>query len=150
MFLDKKLILESENDHVMRDFRKLAVWKKAHEQYLFVKRSITSKFPPSERFELSSQLQRASLSVVLNIVEGCGRASDKDFAHFLDTALGSTNEVDYCCFAALELNYISENDYNAIYALINETRAMLISFIRFLRKYNNPQPSSFNPQPSIT
>lgn len=134
----------------MRDFRKLAVWKKAHEQYLFVKRSIAKNFPPSERFELSSQLQRASLSVVLNIVEGCGRASYKDFAHFLDNALGSVNEVDYCCFAAFELDYISENDYKSIHKFINETRAMLISFIRFLRKNNNPQPPSFNPQPSIT
>jgi four helix bundle protein len=118
----------------MRDYKKLDVWKKAHEAYLFIKKDIVAKFPKEERFELTAQLNRAALSIPLNIVEGCGRFSDKDFAHFLDTALGSTNEVDYCCFAAQELNYISNDDYHAINNLINEVRAMLISFLKFLRK----------------
>ncbi|MGZ3882517.1 MAG: four helix bundle protein [Flavisolibacter sp.] len=118
----------------MRDYKKLDVWKKAHTTYLYVKKNVTSKFPKEERFELTAQANRAALSIPLNIVEGCGRLSDKDFAHFLDTALGSTNEVDYCCYAALELNYISEGDYQSINNLINEVRAMLISFLRFLRK----------------
>jgi hypothetical protein len=80
--------------HIMRDYKKLEVWKKAHETYLFIKKEITSKFPKEERFELTAQLNRAALSIPLNIVEGCGRYSDKDFAHFLDTSLGSTNETD--------------------------------------------------------
>lgn len=125
----------------MRDYKKLDVWKKAHEQYMFVKRSTSPKFPKEERFELTSQLQRASLSIPLNIVEGCGRFSDKDFAHFLDTSLGSTNEVDYCCFAAFELGYITEIDYTEACKLVNETRAMLINFIKHLRnKGNNLTP----------
>jgi four helix bundle protein len=118
----------------MRDYKKLDVWKKAHETYLFIKKEVVIKFPKEERFELTSQLNRAALSVPLNIVEGCGRFSDKDFAHFLDTALGSTNEVDYCCFAAQDLRYISNEDYQLVNRLINEVRAMLISFLKFLRK----------------
>ena len=125
----------------MRDYKKLEVWKKAHEQYMFVKKSIASKFPKEERFELTSQLLRASLSIPLNIVEGCGRYTDKDFAHFLDTSLGSTNEVDYCCFAAFQLKYISEEEYNTVNKQINEVRAMLINFLKFLRSgKNNPSP----------
>ncbi len=125
----------------MRDYKKLDVWKKADEQYMFVKRIISPKFPKEERFELTSQLQRASLSIPLNIVEGCGRFSDKDFAHFLDTSLGSTNEVDYCCFAAFELGYITKTDYTEACKLVNETRAMLINFIKHLRnKGNNLMP----------
>jgi four helix bundle protein len=118
----------------MRDYKKLDVWKKSHETYLFIKKNVAIKFPKEERFELTAQLNRAALSIPLNIVEGCGRFSDKDFAHFLDTALGSTNEVDYCCFAAQELSYISEDDYEKINQLVNEVRAMLISFLKFLRK----------------
>lgn len=121
----------------MRDYKKLEVWKKAHEQYMFVKKDIAVKLPKEERFELTSQLLRASLSIPLNIVEGCGRFTDKDFAHFLDNALGSTNEIDYCCFAAFELNYISEKEYNNVNKLINEVRAMLISFLKFLRPDNS-------------
>lgn len=125
----------------MRDYKKLEVWKKAHEQYMFVKKNIASKFPKEERFELTSQLLRASLSIPLNIVEGCGRYTDKDFAHFLDNSLGSTNEVDYCCYAANELKYITEDEYNIANKLINEVRAMLINFLRFLRNGgNSPTP----------
>jgi four helix bundle protein len=128
----------------MRDYKKLEVWKKAHEQYMFIRKNIALKFPKEERFELTSQLLRASLSVPLNIVEGCGRYTDKDFTHFLDNALGSINETDYCCFTAFELKYISENEYKVVNKLINETRAKLIRSIKFLRKDDdqnqNPKP----------
>ena len=117
----------------MRDYKKLEVWKKAHELNMFIKRHIAVQFPKEERFELTSQLTRASLSIPLNIVEGCGRFTDKDFAHFLDNALGSANEIDYCCLCALELKYISEDDYEKVNQSINEVRAMLISFLKFLR-----------------
>ena len=117
----------------MRDYKKLEVWKKSHELYIHVKKNVTVKFPKEEKYELTSQLQRAALSVPLNIVEGCGRFTDKDFAHFLDNSLGSVNETDYCCFAALELKYITQDEYDKVNKLLNETRAMLISFLKFLR-----------------
>ncbi len=117
----------------MRDYKKLEVWKKSHDLYMYVKKNITPRFPKEERYELTSQLSRAALSIPLNIVEGCGRYTDKDFTHFLDNSLGSTNETDYCCFAAFELNYVSEEDYNILNRLVNEVRAMLIAFIKFLR-----------------
>lgn len=117
----------------MRDYKKLDVWKKSHEMYMFVKKNIAPKFPKEERYELTSQLLRAALSVPLNIVEGCGRFTDKDFAKFLDPSLGSPNETDYCCFAALELNYITNSEYETINKLINEVRAMLIAFLKHLR-----------------
>ncbi|MEP7252157.1 MAG: four helix bundle protein [Ginsengibacter sp.] len=117
----------------MRDYKKLDVWKKSHTLYMYVKKNVASKFPKEERYELTSQLLRASLSVPLNIVEGCGRYTDKDFTHFLDNSLGSTNETDYCCFAAFELNYVSQEEYDIVNKLVNEVRAMLITFIKFLR-----------------
>lgn len=117
----------------MRDYKKLDVWKRSHEMYMFIKKEIALKFPREERYETTSQLLRAALSVPLNIVEGCGRLTDKDFAHFLDNSLGSTNETDYCCFAASELGFITIEQYNLVNKLVNEVRALLISFIKFLR-----------------
>lgn len=46
----------------MRDYKKLDVWKKAHEMNMFIKKDIATKFPKEERFELTPQLTRASLS----------------------------------------------------------------------------------------
>ncbi|RDC54795.1 four helix bundle protein [Pedobacter chinensis] len=63
--------------------------------------------PKEERFELTSQLTRASLSIPLNIVEGCGRFTER-FCTFSRCCLGSTNEIDYCYLCASELKYISE------------------------------------------
>ncbi len=120
----------------MRDYRKLDVWKKSHEMYMFIKKQIAPKFPKEERYEMTSQLLRAALSVPLNIVEGCGRFTDKEFAHFLDNSLGSINETDYCCFAASELGFITTTDYVSVSKLVNEVRAMLISFMKFLRAEN--------------
>ncbi|HSC53565.1 MAG TPA: four helix bundle protein [Phnomibacter sp.] len=117
----------------MRDYKKLEVWKKAHELNMHIKLFIAPKFPKEERFELTSQMTRAALSVPLNIVEGCGRYTDKDFAHFLDNALGSTNEADYCCYEAAELKYITENEYQHVNKLVAETRAMLIGLLKYLR-----------------
>ncbi|MBC7829094.1 MAG: four helix bundle protein [Chitinophagaceae bacterium] len=103
---------------------------------MHIKKNIAVTFPKDERYELTSQLLRAALSVPLNIVEGCGKFTDKDITRFLDNSLGSTNEVDYCCFAALDLNYISKTDYDTVNKLINEVRAMLFSFIKYLRTDN--------------
>lgn len=105
--------------------------------YMHIKRNVTTKLPKEERYEMVPQLNRAALSVPLNIVEGCGRYTDKDFAHFLDNSLGSINETDYCCFAAFELGYIQQSEYEIVNKMVNETRAMLISFLKFLR---TPKP----------
>ena len=129
------------DDNAMRDYKKLDVWKKSHGQYMFMRKNIAVKLPKEERYKLTSQLLRASLSVPLNIVEGCGRFTDKDFAHFSDNSLGSINETDYCCYAAFELKYILEEDYITGNKIVNEVRAMLIAFLNFLRNDGiNPKP----------
>jgi four helix bundle protein len=115
----------------MRDYKKLEVWRKSHELYMYVRKHVSVRFPKEERYELTSQLQRAALSVPLNIVEGCGRYTDKEFAHFLDNSLGSVNETDYCSYAVFELGYINQADYDYVNRLVNEIRAMLISFLNF-------------------
>ena len=68
------------------------------------------KFPSEERFDLTSQARRAANSIALNIAEGSGRGTKKDFSHFLDMALGSTFETVACFFVARKQSYVSEHD----------------------------------------
>ena len=72
------------------------------------------KFPTEERFDLASQARRAANSIVLNIAEGSGRGTKKDFSHFLDMAVGSTFETVACFFVARKQSYISQQDLEEI------------------------------------
>ena len=78
----------------MQDFRQLLVWQRAHELTLAIKQVVRT-FPKSGYSDLKSQLLRASDSVVSNIVEGCGAATRKELARYLDIGIKSAFEVDY-------------------------------------------------------
>ncbi len=117
----------------MRDYRKYDVWQKSHALTLHVYQVIIPLFPKSEQYELTGQLKRAIYSIPLNIVEGCGRATDKDFAHFLDISLGSCHEAEYCLLLAHDLQYIDKITHTQVYEMINEVKAKLINLIKTIR-----------------
>lgn len=117
----------------MRDYQKLDVWKKAHLFTLQVYKEILPIMPIEEKFALTQQIRRATYSVPLNIVEGSGKNTDKDFVHYLDNALGSTKEVEYAFILIRDLAYISLEIYEVVNKSVNEIKAMLIAFIKFLR-----------------
>ncbi|GAA4308768.1 four helix bundle protein [Mucilaginibacter gynuensis] len=118
----------------MRDYKKLQVWNKSHELNLFVYKYLLPKLPKNEQFDLTSQTKRAAYSIPLNIVEGSGRNTEKDFAHFLDIALGSVHELEYCCLLCKDLSYIEIELYSLVNQQLNEVKAMLIGLIKILRK----------------
>jgi four helix bundle protein len=78
----------------MQDQRRLEVYQVAKELAIQVY-GVAAKLPPSERFELACQLRKAAVSVGSNVAEGCGRWTNRDFARFLDDALGSANELEF-------------------------------------------------------
>lgn len=118
----------------MRDYRKYEVWQRSHALTLHIYKNIITLFPKSEQFELASQIKRAAYSIPLNIVEGCGKSTDKDFVHFLDTALGSCQEVEYCSLLAFDLNYIDRENFDKLNEMVNEVKAKLINLIKSIRK----------------
>jgi len=118
----------------MRDYKKYDVWIKAHELVIFIYKEVLNSFPVNEKYDLMSQLKRATYSIPLNIVEGCGRNSDKDFVHFLDISLGSAQEVEYCLLLAFDLNYINNEVHQVANSKINSVKAMLINLIKSIRK----------------
>ncbi len=73
---------------------------------------ITKSFPREEMFGLSSQMQRAAVSVPSNIAEGAGKGSDKEFVRFLSHAVGSLYELETQVIIAVHRNYIAEEQSN--------------------------------------
>jgi four helix bundle protein len=116
----------------LRDYKKYEVWGKAHELVLYVYKEIVPSFPKTEQYELMRQMKRAAYSIPFNIVEGCGRNSDKDFVHFLDMSLGSAHELEYC-FLARDLEFIEAEKYKALFEKVNEIKAKLINLIKSIR-----------------
>ena len=117
----------------MRDYKKYDVWDKAHQLTLFIYKELIPLFPKTKQYNLTSQLKRASYSIGLNIVEGCGRNSDKDFVHFLDMALGSTHELEYCALLVYDLNFLDIEKYTKLTEKANEVKAKLIKLIKSIR-----------------
>ena len=111
----------------MRDFHKLIIWQRSHQLALNVY-SISKLFPKDELFGLTSQIRRAVSSIPTNIAEGCGRASNKDFAHFLQIAIGSAAEVEYELLLAHDLDYINDNDYQTLTEETVAVRKMIIKY----------------------
>ena len=80
-------------------------------------------------YHLASQLRRTDYSIPFSIVEGPGKNSEKDFAHFLDISLGSGQELEYCILLIKNLNFIGEEQYRSLNEKLNEINVMIINLI---------------------
>lgn len=122
----------------MRDYKNLLVWQKSHQLTLDVYK-IVRHYPKEELFGLTSQMKRASSSIPMNIAEGCGRKSEKDFARFLIISFGSSNELEYQVILSIDLNFIAFNEGQKILSQIEEVKKMLNGLII---KLNQPKTES--------
>jgi four helix bundle protein len=118
----------------MADFKKLAVWRKAHELMLSVHR-VTAQMRGAQHAALRNQLMRAAMSIPANIVEGRGQKSERDFARFLGYSLNSTSEREYHVIAGRDTRAIPEAAALGLLGQIIEVRRMLHGLISRL---NNP------------
>ena len=117
------LIEKFEDIEAWKEARKLtsAVYKLTHENQF------------KNDFALCNQIQRASISCMANIAEGFGRVSKQEFIRFLDIAYSSTIEVQSHLYAALDLNYIKQDQFDFIYSQAKKTAKLIAGFIRYLR-----------------
>ena len=86
-----------------------------------------------KRKGLCDQLQRAVVSISSNIAEGAAKPSDIEFAHFLDTSLGSSFEVETQLLIAKNVGYISPDIYDSLLAALNEIERQINGLISKLR-----------------
>ncbi len=105
-------------------FEKLSVWQKSRQLSIKIY-NYTKSFPTDEKYGLSSQMRRASLSISSNIAEGTGRHSYKDKARFTEIAYSSALELLNQAILANDLNLLSDENYQNIRIDISEITAML-------------------------
>ena len=86
-------------------FEKLRVWQDARSLVTIVYRA-TKAFPRSETYGLTSQTNRAAVSVAANLAEGSSRTSRKDQAHFSQIAYGSLMELACLLIVAVDLEIL--------------------------------------------
>ncbi|MEE9205388.1 MAG: four helix bundle protein [Acidimicrobiia bacterium] len=132
----------------MRYFKRLKVWNRSHMLALAVYEA-TRRFPADERYGLRSQIRRSAVSIPSNIAEGAGRRSRRDYARFLDIAVGSASELEYQMGLGRDLGYISSRVSEPLEQECIEIRAMLLALRdRVLRPNSRLQtPDSGLPTP---
>ena len=113
-------------------FRDLKVWKQSMDLVESIY-AVSKYFPPDERFGLTAQIRRASVSVPSNIGEGARRKRRNAFLYHLDIALGSQGEVEVQLEIAYRLRFLSETDYRRIQAAVEEIGRMLNGLIGSLQ-----------------
>jgi len=121
-------------------FEELHAWQKARALVREVY-TITERPGFKRDFALRDQVRRSAISVSSNIAEGFARRTNKEFVQFLFMAHGSIAEVEAQLYAALDLGYIGQPEFDRLYALCYEISKMVMGLIKYLRSHSaTPQP----------
>ncbi len=120
-------------DSHLKSYQELKVWKKSIDLVVEVYR-LTKKYPPDERFGLTQQSRRASVSVPSNIAEGYGRRDRGDYLRHLSIANGSLKEVETQIVIAGRLKFVTKADVKECWSLLQQVGRMLAALIASLRR----------------
>jgi len=115
-------------------FESLEVFRLAIEYAEMIYR-VTKNFPKEEVFGLTANVRRAATSIAMNLAEGAGRGTQKDFAHFVDVASGSLFETVAAVMIAERLGYACEPEVQEIRSRAETLGRKLNSFKRSLRDH---------------
>jgi len=121
---------------MLNTYKDLKVWQMAYKLALDVYR-VTKRFPMDQRYGLSSQMQRAALSVPSNIAEGYGRRTRPDYLRSLFIANGSLCELETQVMLAVDLGYLSATESPGLQQLLGDVERMLKALIRSLERPNS-------------
>lgn len=112
----------------MNSYRDLIVWQKSMILVTLIYK-LSKQFPEDEKFGLTFQIKRSSVSIPSNIAEGYGRKYTKEYSRFLQIARGSLYEYQTQFEIALNLDFIKSEDLKAINQISMELEKMLNSLI---------------------
>ena len=125
----------------VRSFEELTIWQEAR-KFTIRMYTLTKRFPKEELYGLTSQIRRASVSIMSNIAEGFNRRSTKEFINFLIIARASTFEVQNDLYIALDLNYINEEDFQAGYNHAQKIAMSINKLVTYLKSQVKTYPKT--------
>ena len=111
----------------MHRFKDLEIWKLSREFCSDIY-EVTSTFPELEKFGLINQLRRGSVSMPSNIAKGCSRKSNKEFARFLEIAIGSMYEVETQLLISNDLEFLPNPDLERLLGKLDSIIKMTSKF----------------------
>jgi four helix bundle protein len=117
----------------MHNFKELDTWQESKDFCVVIYKK-ASDFPKSEVYGLTSQINRAVVSIHSNIAEGAGRETNKDFSRFISIALGSSFELETQLIIALEINYLDKVTFEEWIGKLNTIQKKLVNFNKYLKK----------------
>jgi four helix bundle protein len=115
-----------------KTFRRLIFWQKAMVWVTNVY-ELTNRFPKSEMFGLTSQINKRAVSIPSNITEGYGRKGTNDYLRFLNISLSSLDELQTQLEIAYNLEFISKVNFDSIYEDTREIERIFTSYTRQLK-----------------
>jgi len=115
----------------LKSFEELDCWKSAQELLVIVY-EILGKEKIRKEFSFQDQLKRATLSISNNIAEGFERSSTKEKLRFLSFSNGSLAEVKSMLYAAKNLRFIDQSEFDSTFALASKCQGQLKAFMKYL------------------
>jgi four helix bundle protein len=116
----------------IRTYRDLVAWQVAMDLVEMVYRA-SAGFPDSERYGLTSQIRRASVSVPANIAEGFGRGRKAEFRRFLEISRGSLFELQTLAELGRRLGWIKGQPLEELRDLAQRVDAVLKGLINSVK-----------------
>lgn len=116
----------------IKSFTDLSAWKKGHELVILIYKT-TKQFPSEERYSLTDQIRRCTVSITSNIAEGFSRKSNKEKLQFYHTSLGSLTELQNQLLIAKDVGYLNKEDFKLIANLTIEVSKLVNGLIKYIR-----------------
>ena len=122
-----------------QSFKDLVVWQRSVELTVEVYK-LTSKFPESERFGLTNQMRRATVSIASNIAEGYGRATKGEYIQFLGHTRGSCSELETQIVIAKKIGFGLPENLDPAESLCNDVGRLLGALMKSIRLKQSLSP----------
>ncbi len=107
----------------IRNFQDLAIWQRSHQLTLKVYK-LTKHLPEDERYGITNQVRRSSVSICANISEGCSKGT-KEFIRYLNIARGSLEETKHYFILMKDLGYCSVEQYQVLFSELDQIGKMI-------------------------